>query len=94
MKLLPSLGLALVYCVTPVRADTLDQIINQAHLDYRACSSQSQSEYQQCVAPCGGIMGNPTCVNACFNVAKAQTNMCRTNRDATIQQAVDQAQSQ
>jgi hypothetical protein len=94
MRLLSLVAVALACCVTGVRADTPDQIINQAHLDYRACSSQAQAQYQQCVAPCGGVFGNPSCVNACFNVMKAQTNMCRTNRESTIQQAVDQAQSQ
>jgi hypothetical protein len=46
MRLWSLVAVALVCCVTGVRADTLDQIINQAHLDYRACSSQAQAQYQ------------------------------------------------
>jgi hypothetical protein len=94
MRLFSLVAVALVCCVNVVRADSPDQIVNQAHLDYRACSSQAQAQYQQCVVPCGGTFGNPSCVNACFNVSRAQTNMCRTNRDSTIQQAINQAQSE
>lgn len=94
MRLFSLAAVALVCCVTGVRADTPDEMLNQAHLDYRACSSQAQAQYQQCVAPCGGIFGNQSCINACFNASRAQTNMCRTTRDSTIQRIIDQAQNQ
>jgi hypothetical protein len=93
MRLFSLVVIALIVCVAGVvRADTPDQIIHQAHLDYQACSSQAQAQYQQCIAPCGGMFGNQVCVNACFNATKAQTNACRTTRDSTIQQAIDQSQ--